>query len=558
MGAVINNTKKLWKSLCAQNGEQKFDFVLLLFLILISNSTYSLKYIAIFGVLLYWLFKKRKSVLKKQRVKPLFKRLIKDKTIWFYLILIVFSIINLLLDFSTDYAIVVIVGIVFFWVANIALYGGVLHFVDSNSYQVLINTLKLFVVLNFLLSIIDLTGTMIATQSLTPYTSYGNPAYGPSTGDFIRGFFGVNHLSNSIISTFLLIYFFIKGEYKIAFLSLFTVLLASSNLCTLIIVFFLIAIFFLYNIKVKYYTILFLAFMTLFYVQFNPINLSSILSSFHIKKEDSYSQNKINSAFHEEVNIVTEDNKLKELRTKWEEEHPNSKLRIVERENEENYGKEYNSQWKLIERIQIKKQDKQKRRFLEDWRISDSINKHYRNLYDALEVKKINLNQNYGLLISFKQTKKILLKNTKTFLIGNGIGNFSSQLAFNASKLSQGSQFFDLMLPRYEHHDFKYNHEAVWLETAISGREYHSVTHRPYSTYNTLFGEYGVLGFLAFICFYIFTKLFQLLKQKQFKFALLILPLFLILLGTNYWFETFELIMFFELIIHAELKLKKT
>lgn len=296
--------------------------------------------------------------------------------------------------------------------------------------------------------------------------------------------------------------------------------------------------------------------MTLFYVQFNPVNLSSILTSFHIKKEDSYDQKKLNIVFHEDINIVTEDKKLKKLRSKWKKQHPNSKIQIVESGSETEKGKY--SQWKLIEEIQTKKQIERRKEFLKQISIRDSLNAYYRKRFNVSNEKRFNLDQNYGLLISYKQTEKMLLKSGKTFLIGEGMGNFSSRLAFNASKLTEGSLLLNSILPIYENPDFRHNHGALWIETVISGRKYHSITHRPFSTYNTLFGEYGVLGFLAFICLYILSKLFQLLKQRQFKFALLIIPLFLILLGTYYWFETFGLIMFFELIIHTELKLKKT
>src|SRR5690625_5041300 len=261
------------------NRNEMFNFWLLLFMIGVSNSVYSIKIVSIFSVLLYLLISnKNKTIHLISHPKECLRFVRKDKTYWFYGTLIGIGCLNLILKFSLDYLIVVIVGI-FFWIANILLHECAHYFTNNNSYKKIVNSIKIFVILNFILSISNLIEVMWVTKTLIPYAQISPPPYGVMSGDLIQGLFAPEHLPNGIILTFLFFYLLHIKSYKTAFISLFTVLLESSNLSAIIIYIFLLLIFILSNKQIKYRAVIFMAFILLFYVKVNPINYYETLTT---------------------------------------------------------------------------------------------------------------------------------------------------------------------------------------------------------------------------------------------------------------------------------------
>jgi hypothetical protein len=532
------------------NQDEFLNIWMLLFLIGISNNVYSIKLAAIFGLFIYLIFRFKNTLIQKlKNPKSILISLKNDKTFWFYSTLILIGIVHLALDFSSNYAIVVAVGI-FIWLSNAILHGGVLFFTKTNSYLKTINTVRIFIVINFIFSLWDLAQVIWATKSLIPYAQIAPLPYGVASGDLIQGLFAPEHLPNGIIMTLLFFYFFLVKSYKTSFLALFTVLLESSNLSILIICFFLIFIFIITDKKAKYRALLFFTFILIFYLKINPINYYEVLKIVKASEENKYAEALVVEANSTQSEQERNWEELNQLRAQWELQFRDT---IWERAADKQANNRANTEL-ILKKKQNQRKEKNKILMDKHWIKMDSMNAQNKEKFRKVITKEFNLDETPGLLISLKQTANQLQESPKNLLIGSGIANSSSFLAITCTKLNESSRLFEMVLPEYEHPDFKNNNGALWKYVNYKGEEFHSIVHYPYNIYNTLLGEYGLIGFLAFILFYILPKALQLIKAKKIKMMLIIIPLFLVLVGTYYWFESFILILFFEIIIHNELK----
>lgn len=524
----------------------EINSVLLLFLIAISNSSYTLKFAALIAVFCYFIFGKRIHFKKMLQVKN-------DKTTWFYLSLIFISIVNLFFNFSANYLLVVVVGI-FLWLTNLLLHAETLNFIKQNSYEKTIKTLQTFVVLNFILALVNLFQVMLATKTLLPYSQIAPPPYGAMSGDFIKGFFRSEHLPNSCISALLFFYFTLNKRFKTALISLTTLLLASSNLFVLVLLVFLIPTFILNDKRVQYFVVLVFSFILIFYIKINPSNYSETLKTLKITKENNFEKKVVEKSLNYQDERLKMQNEIDSLSTAW----LNSKLATNKHKAipkiDTLLPKSEEAVISLLAKQNLKEHQLLESQTLTIWKERDSLKRLAEEKVLAQGDTNItfDLESTPGMLISLKQTKAFLFYSPKNFLLGNGMGNFSSALAFMSSKNTVSSRLFDFVLPYHEDTIFRENHEAIWKFVDYKGVDYHSVKHMPFNTYNTLLGEYGILGLLSLLLLYV-TPLALKLRHNVKK-AIILLPLFLIFLGFHYWFETFTFIVFFELLIHNEIK----
>jgi hypothetical protein len=149
-----------------------------------------------------------------------------------------------------------------------------------------------------------------------------------------------------------------------------------------------------------------------------------------------------------------------------------------------------------------------------------------------------------GKIIAAQQTLSFLIKHPARMMQGNGMGNFSSKLAFRATGLGMAGSFptrFTYIDP-----NFLNNHLALYLSFFADRSKLHSVTNSPNSTYLQLLGEYGILGLIAFALLYIGYFL-KYTTSKGYA-----LPLLLFMSGlffTEYWFEQLSIVILFELLM---------
>ena len=77
----------------------------------------------------------------------------------------------------------------------------------------------------------------------------------------------------------------------------------------------------------------------------------------------------------------------------------------------------------------------------------------------------------------------------------------------------------------------------------------------PNSVLNQLIGEYGLIGFLLFIIFYLY---YFLKRYKELSYGLMLLPIFLFFLFTDYWFEAFNIVVIFEIMMFVDIYKNKS
>lgn len=621
----------------------KINVFLLLFFILLSNSVYSLKLFAVFSGVLYAVVLNYPIKINKSKIWDVLKG---DKTVWFYFSMISIGIVNLILNFSYNYMIVVFVGI-FLWLINIVIHRETFFFIKSNSYEKILNTLKVFVVLNFTLSVINLIQVMSETGSLIPYTQMVPPPYGGMSGDFIRGFFMNEHLPNSCISTLLFFYFLVIKQYRIALISLSTLLLASSSLCLILVILFFIPLFILNDKKMKYFIVLSFVGILIFYIKINPFNYYEILNALKITDKNKFGENLMEQALSDQSELDIRKKNIDSLIVKWKSERVdkdltsnrfinnrgknsqnkrsanksnsytsnlkknsqktdsnnkessnknnnpqnNTKVEEIDKNQQrqefysnkdslnkeaiteqkeqlstyavsdirkvESYSEDISKNHKLYV-LQQKKDslDKEvlKKKFDLLWdKRKESINESNENEYfEYGKLKYFDIEATPGMLISLHQTKEFLMRSNKNMILGNGMGNFSSILAYTSSKEGGSSRLLKMVLPEYEHKDFVENHKALWKYVYYKGSEYHSVKNYPYNTYNTLLGEYGILGMLSFLMLFVLPIVLKV--KRDVNLLIILIPLFMTLMGMFYWFEGFTFILFFEIIIYNEIR----
>jgi len=154
-----------------------------------------------------------------------------------------------------------------------------------------------------------------------------------------------------------------------------------------------------------------------------------------------------------------------------------------------------------------------------------------------------------GKLTGMVQTINFFRQHPAKILLGDGMGNFSSKLAFRASSLGITGSYpakYTYIAP-----DFLVNHLDLYLNFFSKRAGYHSLTNSPFSVYDQLFAEYGLLGLLLFCICYLgfFARNF-----KTLTYGLPILLLTAAVLFMDYWFEQLSILVFFELLLFLDIK----
>jgi hypothetical protein len=154
-----------------------------------------------------------------------------------------------------------------------------------------------------------------------------------------------------------------------------------------------------------------------------------------------------------------------------------------------------------------------------------------------------------GKVISWLQTLHFFSEHPFKIIMGDGIGNFSSKLAFRSSGLGFAGGYPKKYV--YLSPDFLSNHLDVYLNFFSKKTDFHSLSNNPDSVYDQLLAEYGLLGIIAFTVWYLgyFLK-----DYKKLTYGLPILLMVLVLFFIEYWFEQLSILIFFELLLLLNIK----
>ncbi|MES2131310.1 MAG: hypothetical protein V4506_03115 [Bacteroidota bacterium] len=529
MKALINKAALFFLSI-RESVLKKADPIFLLFILLITNYRFSLKIIAIIAIYIY---------------RPNFK-FKKSGVIYFYIGIIVLAIFNLLVinnNLHYNYIMVVLSGCLI-WAACLLVFHQLVLFIELNTVDKIINSIKILVFLNFLCSLYDLFKIMIITHTLNPYTLISPPPYGISSGDLIGGVYGEMHLVNMTISSMMLIFFLYQKNFVYILFSIIPLLLTGSNFGTLISIASLGYIFIIKNENItRYYIAFSIAIVLVFYIKVTPENLS-------------YLKNSLTKITHQvehkpKVKVAVSDSNQPPQKSAED-----IKIEKINNYSAYKYGKNFNNDTVYHLKQAYIQQQQKLLRDKEDYThyVKDSIKKAKEKdkRFEYGKLKKFDFNSKSGKLISFMQTKDLLQSNWKYFLFGAGLGSFSSRLAFITSGIVDDSRVL-MRIPKYENPLFANNHEAIFRYLLFLDDEYHSVTNLPFCWYNELLGEYGIIGLILFSLFYLgfFIK-----KIRLLTFGKLLLVTILIFFLFDYWYQRLSVMVLFELLMLLDIKIQ--
>ena len=228
--------------------KNKIDWLLLVFIIVFTNQAiFSLKLIAL--VLIYlFRFNLNFDIFKGRLPK-------------FFLFIILLSTINfvfIIRDFSVGHFAAFAVGNSS-WVFALLSMHQIKLSIERYGVPAMHRTIKVFMVIHFLLCIAQLLRVMVITGTMDPYDMAMPFPYGMSTGDNIHGVFFEASYYNLVLSSMLAIYFLFRREYIYTFMASTCLILIFGNFGTIVFIGILLGLLFtgiLNNITSKQYLIL--------------------------------------------------------------------------------------------------------------------------------------------------------------------------------------------------------------------------------------------------------------------------------------------------------------
>jgi hypothetical protein len=526
----------------------KIDWQLLLFLLLFLQVKLAVKVAGVLLIyLLQWNFRFGFKI-KNSRLPV------------FYPAIIAIALIGLLLNGSFTnfrYDVVFITGISF-WILCILAIHQLKLFVDRNDTKKINQTIIVFFILNAIVSIITLLIIIVKIGALNPYLYQGeNQKYFISTGDYIKGITLDTSSTNAILNAFGVIYFLVKRNVGMVLLCMIVLILTASNLTSFLLLIVFAGLFIFKSDRNQKSVMLVCFFMLVIFLgKVSPQN-------------DDY---------------VSEVFKKLMPKEKLQEKIKDSAVKVGSSANEKTFtpAVEYID---TAKKIFIQKEIKSfavankplivaairanSRPFIPSPNINTAP---YQQKNDTSDFQKklfqfIDDNENSlelssmlnrgpllppGKIVSFKQTMRFMKSHPEKILFGDGVGNFSSKIAFRASGFQVNGGYPAKL--SYINQDFLTNHFDLYLYFFSKQKELHSVINTSDSVYDQLFSEYGVFGLAAFGVFYAWYFIKRINKKDY------ALPLVFLTLGafaTGYWFEQLSIVIFFELLMFLSIKEEK-
>lgn len=517
------------------------DWQLLIFLVLVVNVKLVVKAAAL--VIIYLLrpnFKFGLS-LKNSRL-PLF-----------YVSVILIALLNYLLygGFSSlNYSITLCAGIVFWLMCILAIHQVKLS-VEKNSTESIHQTVFIFFLLNAAVSLVVYTGIIIETGAINPYRYQGNyQKYFIGTGDYIKGLSFDTSTTNAVLNAFAVLYFLLRQKFGWCIFYMCILLLTGSNvtnflLCTVLLYVFV----FKSTQQQKSIIVACFALLIIFLSKVSPQNNNYIASAwkkvFKETADTGFKPGKEIPLMEKPDSILSEDEKKQKFATRYIDSVYTAK--------------------KMLQKIKppgiiVTAAHKEKPQIPKD-NIHSAAFQH-KNDTSSLQKGLITFIKKDSVNISITETvklpgKAIALMEVFTFfkehplklLTGNGMGNFSSKLAFRTTALKIAGGYPERF--KYIHPDFEKNHLALYIGYFTKTAGQHSLINKPDSVYGQVLAEYGLAGLAALFVLYgwFFAR-----RRKQLTWGWPILLFTMGLFFLEYWFEQLSVMVFFELLLFLNLK----
>ncbi len=425
--------------------------------------------------------------------------------------------------------------------------------VDQQSTEKIHHTLLVFFVLNAAVSAFNLLSIMWEIRDLNPYTYQAQfQKYFINTGDYIRGITFDTSTTNAVINAIGIIYFFTRKQYTLLLVCMAALLLTGSNILNIATVLILGFLFcFRSNRDQKSFVVVCLIFLLVFMSKVSPQNLEYV------------GNNLEKMAGMEKPVVHTREVSLLEMA-----QQPDSVLTAEQRrlKTAALYMDSLTKAWYVaLKKLHPDAQPAEEELVLPEPPIHSAS---YQSIKDPVSLQDpiVQFIHRYSALLPYAtgalptprlpgkaigmlQTAGFMVQHPGRILLGNGMGNFSSKLAFRATGLGFAGGF--PQKHTYINTDFMHNHLDLYLNFFSRQSGYHSLVHTPFSVYDQLLSEYGILGLLLFLVAYLgfFWRHYRRLTYG--------VPLLLLMMGIffiDYWFEQLSVLVLFELLLFLNIK----
>lgn len=517
---------------------KKTDWQLLVFLLLFINVKILVKAIAILFIMLAGHIKHKR--IWEQRVElPMF-----------YFLAPAIAILNCIFYAgygNSQYLLVFVTGMAF-WLFCLLAVWQLKASVNHSTSEHIHNAVFLFFSLNVLVSAINLVSIMWETGEWNPYTYQGMfQKYFIGTGDYIKGISFDTSTTNAVINVFGIFYFLYRERHLSVLACMGVLLLTCSNVMNVVTVMvFLYCFLFRSNRVQKSIMVVCACMLVIFMAKITPQNTAYVFRGVqHILK---YPMPKHQTRMDKPLEALPDSMLSDEgKKYKFAKAYLDS-LHFTGNQHEKGFeiGQSPVSIYKpVMPVVNIHSAPFQHK--------PDSSQMRMQIIHLALQLGRDTgqgtSKETSGKMLAFEQTIDFFKKHPGKMLTGNGMGNFSSKLAFRVTGLGVAGGY--PISQKYMHPDFKNNHLALFLDYFGKDSGFHSITNSPNSLYLQVFSEYGLAGMLSLFIGYLwfFAK-----RADEKSYAL---PLLLTLCATffiDYWFEQLSIVALFELLLFVSFK----
>jgi hypothetical protein len=450
---------------------------------------------------------------------------------------------------SAPYTFAVLTGIGF-WILCLLAAHQVKLAVERHDFQVVHTTVAVFYIINAIISLSTLILIIYKTGVINPYLYQGDyQLYFIGTGDYIKGVSFDTSTTNAVLNAFGVIYYLSRRNAPMSFLCMCILLLTGSNATNLILCCALLFIFIFQSDRdQKSLVVICLFFLVIFMAKVSPQNNQYLTNTIRSYFAEIPEQTAMNIPWNQQGghHIFT----TEEQRTKEAIQYLDS-LSALKTQQISLMG---NKVTVIDKKLALPVDDINTPEF-QHKSFTTPVERNMSQFIKARgELLPISSDTTFratipGKLIAWQQSFNYLSKRPMMALLGTGIGNFSSKLAFRTTGLEIAGSWPS----KYEYINtaFLQNHLDIYLYYFSKTDGFHSTIHSPASVYDQIISEYGIIGI---ICFFIFYAAYFLNKVSYLSFGT---PLIIVVFGVfffDYWFEQLSVVVFFELLMFLKLK----
>lgn len=405
------------------------------------------------------------------------------------------------------------------------------------------NALSLFFLVNAVVSLGKLLLIIVEIHELNPYRYQGlYQKYFIGTGDHIRGITFDTSTTNAVLNVFGVVYFLYRNRWLMSLLCMTVLLLAGSNFMNMVIAACLLLVFIFRSTKIQKSIIAVqLCFLVIFLTNISPQNNAyslaiadrvlareqkiravspaiSVMDTPDHLLDVEQRRYKIARRYLDSMEILRSLSKIPGRHTR-EIMIPKANIHAPE------YQHRPDSSAARMQAIGFMQKMKQQEKVLP-------------GIIDSPVIRRA------GKTIAMRQLWDFLNEDPYRWLTGNGIGNFSSKLAFRATGLQVAGGYPERYV--YTGDDFVKNHLSVYLHYFVRDTGYHSIANSPNSVYGQLLGEYGLPGLLALLILY-FLYFARGIRRATYGPAVLFILVCVFM--ADYWFEQLSIVPVAELLL---------